>query len=328
MIVGSESGGTSLSSSYTEVANFSLLPDASTVSGKIYVVLTTTGVIYINRKLAGMYKSNGTTWDYLGDITSYVNTIGGTAGQVLSKIDGTDFNTQWVTPPDTSNMTAQGNTFNGASQLVKLDATGKLPAVDGSNLINLPSGGGSTFWTPKVKSGLWTNFRNGGSISTGGAFNTGAIVFSPFNIFQAHTITDVAVKLSSTTALDLKIVIYSSDATNPLLINLVYESVVISATTTAGTYSTTLPTPLVLDPTKLYWMGVTSSNSNYRGDWLDVTKGAAPIGYFVGSIGNDWALNIAGIRHTLAWGSPIPSQIELNTVNANNTGISISMKVQ
>jgi hypothetical protein len=38
----------------------------------------------------------------------------------------------------TSAVTKQGNTFNGASQLVQLDASAKLPAVDGSNLTNLP----------------------------------------------------------------------------------------------------------------------------------------------------------------------------------------------
>ena len=37
-----------------------------------------------------------------------------------------------------SAVTTQGNTFNGSSQLVKLDASAKLPAVDGSNLTNLP----------------------------------------------------------------------------------------------------------------------------------------------------------------------------------------------
>ena len=40
-----------------------------------------------------------------------------------------------------ANATNQGNTFNGANQLVKLDGTGKLPAIDGSNLTNLPSSG-------------------------------------------------------------------------------------------------------------------------------------------------------------------------------------------
>lgn len=39
-----------------------------------------------------------------------------------------------------STITTQGNTFNGASQLVQLDASGKLPAIDGSQLTNLPAG--------------------------------------------------------------------------------------------------------------------------------------------------------------------------------------------
>jgi hypothetical protein len=38
----------------------------------------------------------------------------------------------------TSAVTLQGNTFNGVNQLVQLDASAKLPAVDGSNLTNLP----------------------------------------------------------------------------------------------------------------------------------------------------------------------------------------------
>ena len=41
------------------------------------------------------------------------------------------------------NVTKQGNTFNGASQLVKLDGAGKLPAIDGSQLTGLPTGGSS-----------------------------------------------------------------------------------------------------------------------------------------------------------------------------------------
>tara|TARA_R110000868_G_scaffold410166_1_gene697404 strand:- start:531 stop:2465 length:1935 start_codon:yes stop_codon:yes gene_type:complete len=38
-----------------------------------------------------------------------------------------------------ANVTIQGNTFNAASKLVQLDATAKLPAVDGSQLTNLPT---------------------------------------------------------------------------------------------------------------------------------------------------------------------------------------------
>jgi hypothetical protein len=38
-----------------------------------------------------------------------------------------------------SNVTLQGNTFNGVNQLLKLDGLGKLPAVDGSQLTGLIS---------------------------------------------------------------------------------------------------------------------------------------------------------------------------------------------
>lgn len=40
---------------------------------------------------------------------------------------------------NSSNVTTQGNTFNVANKLVQLDASAKLPAVDGSQLTNLPS---------------------------------------------------------------------------------------------------------------------------------------------------------------------------------------------
>lgn len=43
-----------------------------------------------------------------------------------------------------ANATTQGNVFNGANQLVQLDSGGKLPAIDGSQLTNLPTGGGGT----------------------------------------------------------------------------------------------------------------------------------------------------------------------------------------
>jgi len=47
-----------------------------------------------------------------------------------------------------ANVTTQGNTFNTANKLVQLDASAKLPSVDGSNLTNLnipPSTGGDLY---------------------------------------------------------------------------------------------------------------------------------------------------------------------------------------
>ncbi|HBA60616.1 MAG TPA: hypothetical protein DCZ92_07320 [Elusimicrobia bacterium] len=47
----------------------------------------------------------------------------------------------WPTITNKPSLTAQGNTFNGASQLVQLGSDGKLPAVDGSALTNISGSG-------------------------------------------------------------------------------------------------------------------------------------------------------------------------------------------
>ena len=76
-----------------------------------------------------------------------------------------------------SSVTLQGNTFNGASQLVKLDALSKLPAVDGSQLTNLPStSGGAVLAATQTFTGANTF---SGSITSSGNNNwTGANSFS------------------------------------------------------------------------------------------------------------------------------------------------------
>lgn len=80
-----------------------------------------------------------------------------------------------------ANTTTQGNTFNGANQLVKLDSLGKLPAIDGSALTNLPSGASTldgltdvTITTPssgqvlKYNGSAWINDTD----ATGGGSST------------------------------------------------------------------------------------------------------------------------------------------------------------
>jgi len=52
-----------------KVTDFASLPLASDNAGKFYVVENTTGVIFVNRRKAGIYVSNGTDWTYL---TSFV----------------------------------------------------------------------------------------------------------------------------------------------------------------------------------------------------------------------------------------------------------------
>lgn len=60
-----------------------------------------------------------------------------------------------------SSVTLQGNTFNTANTLVKLDSNGKMPAVDGSALTNLPSTeGGAVLAATQTFSGINTFTKN------------------------------------------------------------------------------------------------------------------------------------------------------------------------
>jgi hypothetical protein len=55
------------------VNTFTDLPDASANTGKYYIVNTTTGVIGINRKKSGIYRSDGTNWKRLSENQLKVN---------------------------------------------------------------------------------------------------------------------------------------------------------------------------------------------------------------------------------------------------------------
>lgn len=55
-----------------------------------------------------------------------------------------DLSNKPTIPTVPSNITTQGNSFNAANQLVKLDSSGKLPAIDGSQLTGITSSGGGS----------------------------------------------------------------------------------------------------------------------------------------------------------------------------------------
>ena len=102
-------------------------------SDKIYISLTTndiyrwSGTIYV--------QIGGGILDALGVKTLYesnsdTNVFTDAEKTKLSGIeDGAEVNDP--------NTTLEGNTFNGASQLVKLDINGRLPSLDGRNLTNV-----------------------------------------------------------------------------------------------------------------------------------------------------------------------------------------------
>lgn len=85
---------TGTAGTYNEVATFAELPPAADNMGVLYYVTTQTGVIFINRKLRGWYRSDGINWLYGGDLdisadeVSYDNSTSGlTATDVQVALD-------------------------------------------------------------------------------------------------------------------------------------------------------------------------------------------------------------------------------------------------
>jgi hypothetical protein len=93
---------------YPQVANFAALPDVVIYNGKIYLVLTATGVWPFNRKPAGLYRSDGTSWSYMSAYPDMMtdsnfgiqNTASPTKVIAFSAAGITAGNTRVITAPD------------------------------------------------------------------------------------------------------------------------------------------------------------------------------------------------------------------------------------
>ena len=79
--------------------------------------------------------------NYLTSVPSeYVTESELNSKNYLTDSDLTSYALKSEIPTVPNNITTQGNSFNSANQLVKLDSSGKLPAIDGSQLTNISSG--------------------------------------------------------------------------------------------------------------------------------------------------------------------------------------------
>lgn len=90
-----------------------------------------------------LISSTDTTSDYL------VNKLVGSSGITVTKASGGANESLTITPDST--ITKQGNNFNGANELVKLNVNGQLPALDGSLLTNLIKSDGSVTFSAEQK---------------------------------------------------------------------------------------------------------------------------------------------------------------------------------
>lgn len=74
-----------------EVSTYADLPPAAENTGKVYMVLVTTGLWLINRKSAGFYHSNGSAWAYIGDYpVSAAQVSADSAGSAAAVADAAD----------------------------------------------------------------------------------------------------------------------------------------------------------------------------------------------------------------------------------------------
>jgi len=147
----------------TSTAKGMLVPRmTATQRGNIYQPATGL-MVYQTDGTAGFYYNSGTAgspvWTLLqtslANVTTQGNTFNGasqlvqmTAATKLPAVDGsaltnlTATNLSSGTVPDarlSTNVSLLGNTTNAANGLVKLDGSAKLPAIDGSQLTNLPA---------------------------------------------------------------------------------------------------------------------------------------------------------------------------------------------
>jgi len=169
-----------------------------------------------NVDISGQYLINGQPLSLSGvagaaNATLQGNTFNGssqlvrlTAGGVLPALSGANLtslnasNLSSGTLADarlSTNATLQGNTFNGASQLVQLDSSGILPALNGSALTNVNAitlqGNGSSYYTnaSNISSGILADSRLSANVALLNANQTftGSNIFSgPFK-FQSAT---------------------------------------------------------------------------------------------------------------------------------------------
>lgn len=107
-------GGASSADQLLSVATYADLPDAASYSGRVYIVLQSSGVWLINRKEAGMWRSDGISWTRLGswldafrdDNFTLYNSVDNSKMAQLSLSNITTLTTRTYTLPDSSGVIA------------------------------------------------------------------------------------------------------------------------------------------------------------------------------------------------------------------------------
>lgn len=109
-------------SNYTEVATFAALPPAASFPGEIYIVTTETGSIFLfNLKRAGMYRSDGAAWAYLGaNVSEFLDNVftlinnADNAGKLQFDLSALTALRKIIMPDNDVDLSSIGNVIGGS----------------------------------------------------------------------------------------------------------------------------------------------------------------------------------------------------------------------
>lgn len=115
---------------------FDDLPSASSHTGKIYIVQLDQGVVFINKKRAGLYISNGVSWSRLGDLTNMLKT-----SDVVNNLTSTDSDKPLsANQGKILNDNKQGTLTAGANITITNDVISSTLPVAGASIGGVKSG--------------------------------------------------------------------------------------------------------------------------------------------------------------------------------------------
>lgn len=161
-VITKEGGGASggLQGSWNATTNTPTLSNSDTGKTGVMYKVSVGGTVNfgggnITFEVGDLAINDGTLWSRIDATDSVISVAGKTGVVTLAKADVGLSNVANVDTTNASNIssgllndsrlnstvTKAGNTFNTANNLLKLDGSGKIPAVDGSLLTNLPASG-------------------------------------------------------------------------------------------------------------------------------------------------------------------------------------------
>ena len=210
--------------------------------------------------------SNG----FIGTEGEWLESLNGTdgTGLVNSVVAGANVTVDSTDPTSPvvglgASVTTQGNTFNGAEQLVKLGVDGKLPVLDGSNLTGIDGLPDQTGFAGKY-------LKTDGTVATWEEVSSGSGIITPSIITPSNASTEIVLGPTVTTSIYETADNYSGVHTGSIL----EVATDASFTTIAQTVTTGLTSLTVvgLADNTTYYLRVRYVSGEFLSDWSEVTS--------------------------------------------------------